>query len=66
MRRCRVKSLKLLVAVGDEVKEGDTLVSTEAMKMETAVKSKRAGVVKEILFQEEDQIDQGDLLITLD
>ena len=40
------KIFKLLVAEGDEVKEGDTLISTEAMKMETAVKTKRSGVVK--------------------
>ena len=60
------KIFKLLVAVGDEVKEGDTLISTEAMKMETAVKSKRDGVVKEIMFKEEDLIDQGDLLVIID
>jgi pyruvate carboxylase len=60
------KIFKVLVDVGDEVKEGDTLISTEAMKMETAVKAKRSGVVKEIMFKEEAQIDQGDLLVVLD
>jgi pyruvate carboxylase len=36
------------------------------MKMETAVKTKRAGVVKEILFAEGASIQQGDLLIVLE
>ena len=60
------KVFKLAVSVGDEIKEGDTLVTTEAMKMETNVKSKYDGVVKEILFKEGDQVDQGDLLVVLD
>lgn len=59
------KIFKLLVAIGDKIKEGDTLISTEAMKMETAVKAKRDGVIKDILFKEEDQIEQGDLLVVL-
>jgi len=60
------KLFKLLIGVGDEVKEGDTLLTTEAMKMETNVKVKRDGVVKEILFKEGDQVDQGDLLVVLE
>ncbi len=60
------KVFKLLIAEGDEVKEGDTLISTEAMKMETAVKTKRGGVVKKIYFKEEDHVKQGDLLLELE
>ncbi|NCO51268.1 MAG: pyruvate carboxylase [Deltaproteobacteria bacterium] len=60
------KIFKLLVKVGDEVHEGETLLSTEAMKMETNVKAKLSGIVKEILFHEGDQIDQNDLLIVFD
>ncbi|PNU19639.1 pyruvate carboxylase [Geothermobacter hydrogeniphilus] len=59
------KIFKLLVNVGDEVAEGDTLLATEAMKMETNVKAKLAGTVKEILFAEGDQVDQDDLLVVL-
>jgi len=59
------KVFKLLVNVGDEVKEGETLLSTEAMKMETNIKAKIAGEVKEILFKEGDQVDQGDLLVVM-
>ncbi len=59
------KVFKLLVKVGDVVKEGDTLLTTEAMKMETNVKAKISAEVKEILCQEGDQVDQGDLLVVL-
>jgi len=59
------KVFKLLVSVGDEVAEGDTLLSTEAMKMETNVKAKVAGTIKEILFGEGDQVDQDDLLVVM-
>jgi pyruvate carboxylase len=59
------KIFKLLVNVGDEVKAGETLLSTEAMKMETNVKAKEDGVVKEVLFKEGDQVQQGDLLVLL-
>jgi pyruvate carboxylase len=60
------KVFKLLVAVGEKVNAGDTLLTTEAMKMETNVKAKVDGVVAEIRFREGDQIDQGDLLVVLE
>jgi len=50
---------------GDEVAEGDVLLVTEAMKMETNVKAPKGGVIKELIFGEGDQIDQGDLLVVL-
>ena len=60
------KIFKMLVSVGDEVKEGDTLLATEAMKMETNVKAKRAGIIKEILSKEGDLVGQGDLLVVFE
>ena len=57
------KIFKILVSAGDEVKEGDVLLVSEAMKMETNIKAKKNGVIKELLFGEGDQIDQGDLLV---
>jgi pyruvate carboxylase len=59
------KIFKLMVTVGQEVKAGETLLSSEAMKMETNVKAKEDGVVKEVLFKEGDQVQQGDLLVVL-
>ena len=38
----------LVVAVGDEVQEGQTLATVEAMKMENILKATRAGVVKAV------------------
>ena len=38
----------LVVAEGDEVQEGQTLATVEAMKMENILKAARAGVVKKI------------------
>jgi propionyl-CoA carboxylase alpha chain len=38
--------VSLAVAEGDEVQEGQTLATVEAMKMENILKAERAGVVK--------------------
>jgi propionyl-CoA carboxylase alpha chain len=40
--------VKLVVAEGDEVQEGQTLATVEAMKMENILKAERRGVVKKI------------------
>jgi pyruvate carboxylase len=60
------KIFKLNVAAGDEVKEGDVLLVTEAMKMETNVKAKKDGKIKEVVFGEGAQVDQGDLLLVFE
>ena len=60
------KVFKIMVSVGEKVSAGDTLLTTEAMKMETNVKSKADGVVGEIRFGEGDHVDPNDLLIVLE
>ncbi|NOY13271.1 MAG: pyruvate carboxylase [Deltaproteobacteria bacterium] len=60
------KIFKLMVNVGDEVKAGDVLLVTEAMKMETNIKAKKDGVIKQLVFGEGDQVDQGDLLLAFE
>ena len=60
------KIFKMMVNVGDKVAEGDVILITEAMKMETNIKAPKGGVIKELIFDEGDLIDQGDLLIVLD
>ena len=60
------KIFKMMVNVGDEVKEGDVLLVTDAMKMETNIKAKKDGVIKELIFGEGDQVDQGDLLLVFE
>ncbi|MGR6432812.1 pyruvate carboxylase [Rhizobium sp. PAMB 3174] len=51
------------VATGQEVKQGDVLLSIEAMKMETALHAEKDGVIAEVLVKAGDQIDAKDLLI---
>ncbi len=60
------KVFKMLVSVGEKVSAGDTLLTTEAMKMETNVKAKVDGVIAEVRFDEGTQIDQEDLLVVLE
>ena len=40
---------RIMVAVGDEVQEGQSLATVEAMKMENILKAERRGVVKAII-----------------
>ena len=53
----------LSVKTGQEIIEGDVLLSIEAMKMETSIHSERAGTIAEILIKPGDQIDAKDLLL---
>jgi propionyl-CoA carboxylase alpha chain len=43
--------VRIAVAVGDEVQEGQALATVEAMKMENTLKAERKGVVKRIAAQ---------------
>jgi pyruvate carboxylase len=54
------------VSAGDKVERGDTLLTIEAMKMETAVRAERDGVVKEILTPAGTQVDAKDLLVVME
>ncbi|WP_435230142.1 pyruvate carboxylase [Pseudopelagicola sp. nBUS_20] len=51
------------VSAGQEVKEGDLLLTIEAMKMETGIHAERNATVKVIHVQAGGQIDAKDLLI---
>ncbi|TVQ56545.1 MAG: pyruvate carboxylase [Rhodobacteraceae bacterium] len=51
------------VGVGDKVRQGDLLVTIEAMKMETGLHAERAGVVKRVLVAAGDQVEAKDLLV---
>ncbi|MGY3765326.1 pyruvate carboxylase [Vagococcus vulneris] len=57
--------LDVLVNVGDEVVEGQPLLITEAMKMETTINASRTGHVKRIHVVSGEAIQSGDLLIEL-
>ncbi len=54
------------VKVGDTVEEGQTVITIEAMKMETATSARMAGTIKEILVQEGDTVKGGQLLMRIE
>jgi len=56
---------KVLVNIGDQVKVDQVLVVMEAMKMESEVKSPRAGLVIDVHVLEKDQVQAGEPLLTL-
>jgi pyruvate carboxylase len=51
------------VKAGQTVKPGDTLLTIEAMKMESGLNAEREGVVKAVHVSPGDQIDAKDLLV---
>jgi len=57
--------LKVLVNAGSEVQEGDIVILMEAMKMETEIRSKFAGVVSTVHVKEGNAVHSGSVLITL-
>jgi biotin carboxyl carrier protein len=59
------KVVKVLVAVGDEVKSGQGVVVVEAMKMENELRASRGGTVAEILAREGMSVDAGALLLVI-
>ena len=57
--------LKILVNVGSAVAEGEVVVIMEAMKMETEVRSKFAGIVSAVHIKEGGAVAGGNALISL-
>jgi biotin carboxyl carrier protein len=53
---------KVLVAEGDEVADGDTLVILESMKMEIPVLAEVDGTVSKLAVQEGGLVKEGDLI----
>ncbi|WP_210092637.1 pyruvate carboxylase [Ruegeria sp. HKCCSP346] len=54
------------VTAGQQVKEGDMLLTIEAMKMETGIHAERDATVKAVHVQPGGQIDAKDLLVELE
>lgn len=57
--------LKVLVAAGDRILRGDTLVVLEAMKMEMPVKAEADGQVSGVLCREGELVQAGAQLVEL-
>ena len=58
--------IKVLVAEGDEVAEGQTVVVMEAMKMETEIKAEKAGRVAQIVAAQGAVVAAGDVLVKIE
>jgi pyruvate carboxylase len=57
--------ITLKVAEGDSVEAGQTIASIEAMKMEAAITSPRAGTVSRVAIGDVQQVEGGDLLVVV-
>ena len=57
---------KINVEVGQKVDIGDTVVILESKKMEIPIESELSGIVKEILINEGDQVNEDQELIILE
>ncbi|MGH3384492.1 MAG: biotin/lipoyl-binding carrier protein [Acidimicrobiia bacterium] len=57
--------MQIVVAPGDQVVPGDTIVVLESMKMEIPVLTERAGVVDAVKVSTGDVVQEGDILAVL-
>ena len=57
---------KIVVTVGAEVADGDTLVILESMKMEIPVVAESAGRVAELRVAEGDVVQEGDVIAVIE
>ena len=56
---------KIVVAAGDAVVDGDTLVILESMKMEIPVLAEASGTVTEVSVAEGDVVQEGDVIAVI-
>ena len=57
---------KVVVAQGDAVTDGDTLVILESMKMEIPVLADGTGTVRTLAVAEGDVVQEGDLIAEIE
>lgn len=60
------KIVKILVAQGDIVETGQTVIIVSAMKMESEFKAAKAGLVTEIQVAEGDTVDGNQVLVVIE
>ena len=57
--------LKVNVAVGQTVKEGDLLCVLEAMKMENEIPAPKAGTIAQVVVSKGASVNAGDVLVVI-
>jgi len=60
------KIVKILVAVGDAVEVGQTVIIVSAMKMESEFKATKAGTVSKIAVAEGETVDGNQVLVEIE
>jgi biotin carboxyl carrier protein len=60
------KVIRVLVAPGDTVEEGQGLVVVEAMKMQNEMKSPKAGRVVEVRARADATVGAGEILVVVE
>jgi acetyl-CoA carboxylase biotin carboxyl carrier protein len=58
--------MKVVVAPGEKVEAGDTVVLLESMKMEIPVLVEAPGTIVAVKVSEGDVVQEGDILVTVD
>lgn len=57
---------KVLVSVGDHVKDGQDILILESMKMEIPLAAEKSGTVTEIKVSEGEFVNEGDVVIEIE
>jgi biotin carboxyl carrier protein len=57
--------LDILVAVGDEVQQGDPIAVLEAMKMETRLEAPSPGIVSAVLAERGAVVESGEIVASI-
>ena len=53
------------MSVGDEIKEGQTLCVVEAMKLMNEIPSDKTGVIREVLVENGQPVEYGQILFRI-
>ena len=54
------------VSTGERVRQGDTVVVLEAMKMQSAIPAEKSGIIKRVVVSPDHVVDTGDLLVVIE
>ena len=54
------------VTVGERIKQGDTVVVLEAMKMQSSIPAEKEGLIKRVVVSPDYVVDTGDLLVVIE
>jgi biotin carboxyl carrier protein len=60
------KIVDILIEVGSKIKEGESLMILEAMKMQNEISSPVTGTIKNIFIREGDIVNKEDVLVEIE